>query len=409
MGYTKQAIKGISWIGGLRVVTRIVSFLKIAMLARLLTPLQFGAFGVASLALSFLETATETGVNVVLVQEKEGIDKYINAAWVVSIVRGICISLLVFLSAPVIAQFFHASESLFLLQLISVVPLLRGFINPSVVKFQKDLQFKKEFWYRLLVFGVDAVSAVIVTIITRHPSGIVFGLIVGVFFEVLLSFVLAKPTPRLRFEGQYLQKIFHRGKWVTMSGIFNYLFHNGDNVIVGRLLGTGALGFYQLAYSLAILPISEIADVVSKVTFPVYTKISQDRARLKSAFLKTTMIVSFLSLPFGLILFFFPTQIVQIVFGDRWLGMVGVLRVLAIFGVVRAISGSASALFLAVGKQEYVTIVTLVSIFGLAITIIPLVLQYGIVGAAFSALIGAVVAMPFYFFFAQRIIKLWNS
>ena len=80
MGYTNKAIKGISWMSAFRGITRIMAFAKIAVLARVLTPSQFGVFGIASLVLVFLEVLTETGINVFLIQSQKDINKYINSA-----------------------------------------------------------------------------------------------------------------------------------------------------------------------------------------------------------------------------------------------------------------------------------------------------------------------------------------
>ena len=403
MGYSKDALKGVSWVGALRFVTRIISFLRTAILARILTPSQFGAYGVASLAVALLEVLTETGVNVILVQERDDINKYLNSAWIISIARGFIIGSVILFSASFISNFFHSQDSLPLLLLISMVPILRGFINPSIVKFQRDLQFHKEFWYRLSIFFVDGITVVIFAFITKSAISFVFGLLFGVIFEVILSFVVIKPRPSFVFEPEFLKKIMHRGKWVTASGIFNYLFYNADNIVVGRILGTTQLGLYQMGYSISILPITEVADVFSRVTFPIYSKIAKENTRLKQAFLKTLSIVSTLTIPFGVVLFLFPEEIVKIVLGNNWLGVVPALRVLAVFGVVRAISGFSSTLFLAVGKQEYVSVVTFVSILGLAVSIVPLVLSYGIVGAGISALIGSLLALPFMIYFALKI------
>src|SRR3990172_12131370 len=106
MGFYKDTIKGISWMGSLRGVMRSMSFVRLAILARILTPAQFGVFGIASLILSFLEIVTETGINVFLVQQKDDIDEYINTSWVVSITRGILISLIILILAPTISTFF---------------------------------------------------------------------------------------------------------------------------------------------------------------------------------------------------------------------------------------------------------------------------------------------------------------
>lgn len=404
MGYTKQAIIGLGWAGGLRVTTRAFSFIRTVVLARLLSPIQFGVFGIAILATSLLETFTETGINVILVQEKNDIGRYLNSAWIVSIVRGTFISLIVFLSASFVSKFFRSHESLFLLQVISIVPFLRGFINSAVVKFQKNLEFNKEFWYRSVIFVFESIISIILAFITRNATSLVFGLIAGVLFEVFLSFLIIKPIPKLQFEKDYFLKVFHRGKWVTLSGVFNYLYHNVDNIVVGRLLGVYTLGLYEMAYKISMLPITEISDVVSRVTFPVYTIISDDTARLKKAFLKTTFFITFIAVPFGFILFLFSDEIVKVLLGKTWTGIIPVLKILVVFGVIRAISGSTSALFLAVKKQRYITIVTLVSIFSLAIFIIPLVLKFGIIGAGISALIGSIASIPFMIYFTVKVL-----
>lgn len=404
MGYTKDTIKGISWVGLFRLSTRIIAFLKTALLARILSPAQFGVYGIALLAVAFLETITETGVNIILVQE-QNIDENINSAWLVSIVRGIIISFFLILTAPFIARFFNAPDSTLLLYLISTVPLLRGFINPSVVKLQKELKFNIEFRYKLSVFLLDAVVAILASFVMRSPIGIIYGLIAGVLLEIILSYIIVRPLPRILFNKQYINNLFHKGKWVTASGIFNYLFQNVDRIVVGRMLGTTPLGFYQMAYTLSTMPITEISDVFSRVTFPVFTKIADDRARLKTAFIKTILTIGVITLPFSFILFFIPDKIVMIALGEKWISIVPLLKILAFFGMIRAISGSTSALFLAIGKQKYVTIVTLIGIIGMALPLVPLVALYGTVGVALSAFIGVLVSLPFIYYFTNKVFK----
>ncbi len=404
MGYTKDAIKGISWIGLLRLIVKSFGFVEIVILARILAPEQFGAYGIVLLELGLLEVFTESGINVILIQEKE-FEKYINSAWIVSIVRGFLISLFIIISAPFVASFFHSPLSLQLLYLISIVPILRGFLNPAIIHFQKELRFRKDFFFQFPGVLVDTFVSITFCYLLKSPMGIVFGLISGVVVQLILSFFVVNIRPRLQFNKSYISKIIHRGRWVTAGGIFNYLFHNADNIIVGKFLGTASLGIYQIAYSLSILPITEIADVFSRVTFPVYTKMAMDKGRLSKAFLKTTFAITLLSLPFGLLLVFFPKQIILFILGEKWILASSLLPILGIFAVFRAISGSSSSLFLSVGKQEYVTVVTFVSIVGLLIPIIPLTLRFGIFGAAMSALIGTLVAVPFFLYYTLKVLR----
>lgn len=403
MGYKKDVIKGVSWYGILRITTKVIGFLEAIVLARILAPEQFGAYAVALLALGLLEVLTETGVNIFLVQEKN-IDQYISSAWIVSILRGIIIMFILLLTAPLIANFFHSPESLSLLYFISFVPLIRGFINPSIVKFQKDLLFGKDFWFRGAILIIDTAVSIIVTVLTQNPIGIVIGLLVGVFVETFLSYFIVSPRPRFQIEKNYISKIFHRGKWITASTVFDYLFHNADNIVVGRLLGAASLGVYQLAYSIAVMPLTEIGKVFLHVVMPILVKISNDSSRLKSAFLKTVLSIAIITFIPSLIIISFPQLFVWML-GEKWSALTTVLPVLAALGFIKSLSSAPYTLFLSSKKQEYTTVVTMVTIVGLIISIVPFVQAYGLFGAGLSALIGSILAIPFMVFYTMRILR----
>lgn len=405
MGYVKSAIKGVSWMSAGRAVNRGLTFIKILVLARVLTPSQFGVFGIASLILAFLETITETGINIVLIQSKNQLSEYLSSAWVVSIIRGILIAILLIVTAPFIALFFHSPSALGVILFISIVPFVRGFINPAEVKFQKDLRFNLQFWFTSALFIVDAFTAVITALITHSVYSLALGMLVSALLEVVLSFILISPRPNFAIDKRYFREIFHRGMWVTAYTIFNYIAENGDNAVVGRVMGATPLGFYQMAFKVSILPITEVSNVVSSVAFPVYTKIADDTRRLREAFLKTLITVFLGALILGTIIFLFPNQIIFILLGDKWLSIAPVLQVLIIYGVLRTISGPASALFLALGKQKYVTAMIFLRFFGLAVTIYPLVHMYGLVGAGYSQLLSVIIETPLLFYFVYRIFR----
>jgi O-antigen/teichoic acid export membrane protein len=405
MGYLKDTVKGVTWMGGFRLFSRFVALGRTAILARLLLPAQFGVYGVATLVLAFLEIFTETGINIFLIQERQKIEKYVNTAWVISIIRGALISLLIILLSPLIASFFNSPEVKPLLLLISLVPFLRGFINPSVVKFQKDLEFKKEFWFRSSIFLFDSSVAVVLALMTRAPISLVWGLVAGVILEIIISFVFIKPTPKFAFETEKVKRIIGRGKWVTFAGIFDYLTRQGDDMVVAKVLNPISLGLYQMAYRLSTLPVTEIAQVAGKVTLPVYVQIANEKKRIKKAFIKTMMTISILVIPVGAALFLFPKEIVTIILGRNWLEIVPALKILAVFGVVRALGISTGSVFLAFKRQDLVALITFVKFVILAIIILPAVLMAGIVGASWAVLIASLLIQPLAWWYVIRLFK----
>ena len=177
-------------------------------------------------------------------------------------------------------------------------------------------------------------------------------------------------------------------------------------MVVGKILGVYPLGIYQQAYRISSLPVTEMGEIFSKVTFPYYSKHQNDLNKLKSVFLKTFLGTALIVIPFGIIIILYPYQTVNLLLGKNWLEMVGVLQILAIYGILKALTNSVFPLFLGVGKQNLITWITLIAIFGMGITILPLTHLYGINGTAFSTIIGTIVTIPMSIYWIVKILKI---
>jgi O-antigen/teichoic acid export membrane protein len=137
MGFFATSIKGFTWISMLRGGIRATGFIRIAILARILTEAQFGLFGITTIVLSLFEIITETGINVFLIQEKDSLEKYIDTAWVISIVRGFLVSSVIIILTPAFASFFHAPEVTGLLYFNRSHPAYQGIHKPYEYSFSK--------------------------------------------------------------------------------------------------------------------------------------------------------------------------------------------------------------------------------------------------------------------------------
>lgn len=405
MGYFKDVVKSVSWMTLLRFSMRGLAVVKIAILARFLTPEQFGKYGIALLVLGLLEVLMETGINVFMVQEKGKIKPFLDSAWVVSIFRGFFIASIILAASPLIIRFFGASGVSNLLYITAAIALVRGFINPMEIAYQKFLQFKNEFLFRGSLYFVDVVVAVVLGILTRSESALLYGMLAAALTEVFLSFVLFKDKPKLSFEKEKILKVFHHGKWVTGAGIFGYLSQNIDDFLVGRVLGTGNLGYYQQAYNISTLPVSEIGNIFNKVTFPVYVVISEEKERLRKAFVKTVLVISFLVVLFALLVLFFSKFIILVLLGENWLPIEPVLKILAIFGVFKSILNFSYSLFLSLKLQKYVMYSEMAGVLGMVIVIYPMISRFGLVGAGLSAIISFLCSLPVVIYGLRKIFK----
>ncbi len=406
MGYQTLALKGFSWVGLLRLFIRGSGFIKIAVLARLLTPAQFGAYGVAALALGLVEMFTETGINVVLIQEngESGVKARIDTAWLTSIFRGILIFFIIALSSPLIADFYHSPSSLPILLAISLVPLIRGFINPGIVLFQKQLQFNREFYFRASLTFTEVLVSIITVYLTGSPIGIAVGLIASALVEVFLSFKVVGIKPKPSFSKTQFNQIIHRGKWITFAGIINYLNLNGPDMVIGRLLGSTALGIHQMAYRFGYLPIAELGEMSNRVTFPIFVSIASDTKRALKAYIKNTFGIFIFTFPVCLFLVFFPQFIVTYLLGPNWQSAIPLLPIMGLTVFISTLTAPASSLLLAVKQQRQVFIFNAIRFLGTITLIIPLVQHYGLLGGAYTLLFGVLLAIPYTLYAVKKVL-----
>jgi lipopolysaccharide exporter len=405
MGYQKAAVKGISWVGLMRLTLRVSALVRTAILARLLTPAQFGIFGIASIVLGLVEIFTETGINVFLIQEEESVvKKYLNTAYVVSILRGLIIFLFIIATSPLVVWFFDTPEAMSIILLASLIPLVRGFINPSIINFQKQLKFNQEFLFRTIILIVDSVAAIAITFYYRSPAGLVWGLLMGAVAEVILSHLFLKPKPLFSFELEKFRHIVNRGKWITWAGIFSYLFAKIPDIVIARMLGTQHLGNYQMAYKFAAIPTEEVIETVNRVTFPIFTKFNTDTARLLRALKKNYLAVFTVTLPIIMAIFVFAGPFTQLFLGEEWLAIIPYMKLLSLLALAKIITAPLNPFFLASKHQAYLTYASALMLVTLAVAIIPLTNLLGVLGSIIAIILAFSLAIPYRFYLTRKII-----
>lgn len=379
----------------LRIAGRGVTIIKTAILARILTPVDFGQFGAAALSLSLFEVLTETGVNQALIYSDKKTGELVNPAWTVAIIRGIIISVLIALSAWPVSIFFSDSHLIKLILVLSLVPLIKGFINPMTVEFIKELQFGKEAVFRSSLLIIDGLTAVISAVFLKSAMAFALAMIVAGVAEVILSFIYFKIRPRLSFSRKYLSEIMNYGKWVTLSGIGYWFSAELDDFVAGKVFGMKTLGIYQAAYKISTLPVTEIAGSVNQVSFPVMSKLKEDRSRFWKIFIGSIGAIGGIGVIGGIVLWMWPREVVLILLGDKWLGAVPLIRILAVFGVVRSIESGLQPVFLASGKPKVATIGNLIKVVTLVLGLV-LLTGTGIEGIAWAALLSGMAVIPYY-------------
>jgi O-antigen/teichoic acid export membrane protein len=387
-----RVVKSGLWVFALRMLNRGLGFIRTIILARLLTPEDFGLLGIALLSISALETFSKTGFDSALIQKKENVESYLDTAWTVSALRGIVLFSILLFSAPLIARFFNSPEAALIIRVIALYTLLAGLRNIGIIFFQKELEFNKQFSYEFSATLVDLTVAITLAFILRNVWALVWGGLAARFLRLVLSYVLHPYRPGIKIDREGFQELFGFGKWVFTSGILVFLVTQGDDILLGKLLGVTALGLYQMAYTLANLPATEVTHMISKITFPAYSKFQEDLPRLREAYLKVLQFTTFVSFPLAGGIFVFASDFIRIFLGNKWMPMVPAVQVLVLAGLVRSIAATTGPIFHATGKPRIDTTWQIVRLLVLSAFIYPLTLRWGILGTATAVFLSIFVA-----------------
>jgi len=228
------------------------------------------------------------------------------------------------------------------------------------------------------------------------------GLIISAVFELLFSWVFISPKPKIELNIGKLRMIIKEGKWITLNGILNYLYHNIDDIFVSKFLGLNDLGIYQTSYKISTIVIYETGEIFGRVSLPIYSKVSSDYTKLKNVFIKILLYITIISLLLGGTLFLFASSIVIIFLGQEWLIIVPLIKILIFFGMIKSITGSVTPFFYSIKKQKEIMKVMLIGLVLLVILIYPLIRIFGLYGAAFSTLFSVIFTIPFIYVYLKK-------
>lgn len=389
-----------------RFAIRVIQFIRSIVLARLLFPADFGLFGMAALVFSLTDTFFQTGLQSALVREKGDISHYLNPTWTFLILRNIGLAVVIWFIAPYAGTFFGVQAVIPLIRVLSFGMVIISFENIGLVIMQREMQFNKKFFLDMLIVAGEVAAVIIGALILKSVWALVIGTLANRVFAVIFSYAFQPYRPRLSFSFKPLRTLFKYGKWLSFMAILSYLVSQGDNLTVGKLLGPTELGFYQMAFSLGMLPAVEITRVAGSALFPLFAKIQEDTVFVRRAFIKIGRILFAASIPasFGLLALSYGA--IKFVYGVKWLPLIPALIILLVYGLFKSFEYMASPLFLGAGSPKKLAIASSLQGLIMVACLVPFTSAHGIVGAAWTMVAGGAASQLAILYFLRKEIDL---
>lgn len=403
---TDNVVKSGIWSGLTNVLSRLLQFSRVLILATFLPPRAFGILGIALLTLSVLRRFTELGINDALIHnENPNVDEYLNTVWTVKLLRGLFLFSSLVLLAPIISSFFQEPVTE-IIRVMAVVPLLQGLENPAIVYFQKNLQFHKRFLYEVGSSFVDALCAIILAFVWGNLWALIIGVLAGRCARVAISHTITDFWPSLSFDLNRITELVSYGKWITSLNILVFLANEGDDIFVGWMLDATMLGLYQVGYRISNLPATEISNVISRVVFPAYAQIQDDTTQLREGFFQTYKLVSVVAFPVTIGIIVTVEPFINGYLEENWSKAITTIQILAFWGLLRALGSTSGPLFKAIGRPDFLTKISLGKVILIAIFIWPATKQYGIEGTALVIVGNAILfSEPVVYYLALKVLE----
>lgn len=365
-----------------------------AILSRLLTPSDFGllsmALVVTRLPMMFKDLGTASGV----IQHEDPSDALLASVFWLNIAFGLSVALVIFAIAPMVSTFFDEPAVAPLLRALSTLFLFWGPRTLFQALLERDLNFAAVARAELIGAAAGAIAAIVLafngqgvwSLIALHtvPAAITSALI---WRECLWR-------PKVAIQWSALRDIMRYSASLTAYNALNFFSRNADNIIIGRVLGAQALGYYTLAYTLMLSPLKSVSGVIGKGLLPSFVKMRKDHDIFRQEYLKICGLAAAVSFPMMFTLMALSDPLIVVLFGDHWRPVSPLIQILAPVGMVQSILTFNGAIYQATGRTERQ--------FRLELLFAPLIiasfilgLRWGVLGVAGSyAVMSFTLAVP---------------
>ena len=384
----RKVIRGSLWLGlswGGQNMLAVVSTLA---LARLLVPRDFGVVALATTFTILIGHIQASGVASAIVYRRDDHARAATTGFVFASIAGVFFFLVTLAVAPVIAHFFHMPQATNVIRGMGALFIIRGVSAAPGALLEKELDFRSRAKGELSSGFAQVSVAIGLALAGAGAWSLVGGQLAASAVQGLIFWWLVPWRPVISdVSWKLLREMMRYGRFVSAGQIVGLLNGTMDNMFVARLLGSAALGIYAITFRLADFPTAVIGYIVGRVMFPAYVQLQDDIAAFRAAFVQNLQRVTLFALPLTVGLFVGAQPIVLALLGPRWLPVVGPLRVLALYSLVRSFAAPCGAVYQAAGKPHLVPLWALPN----AIAIVPLLLllvpRYGVNGAAIAMVV----------------------
>ncbi|HUR12390.1 MAG TPA: lipopolysaccharide biosynthesis protein [Flavitalea sp.] len=370
-------LHALKWSTAGELASRVLQPVVFIILAKLLTPEDYGVMAAAVMIISFTNVFWEAGMGKALIQRQTHFHEASTAAFWINVAMSVFfIGLLLVFANSIAIKLFHDARVSDVIRVMTIQIILGALASVPTAILQKQMKFRSLFWVRILTVTIPALFSIPLALAGWSYWAIVAGTLFGQLAQVLILTIICKWKPSFSFNKIIARELIQFGLWVSITGLLVWFFLWADSLVVGAYLGTHDLGLFRTANTFVLMLFDVLFSPLLPVLYSYFSGMQHDREKIKQACMKIVKGIAIISIPLSFLLFALAEPFSQLFFGDKWKGIGYIISLLGIMRGYGWLVGINGEIYRALGRPQYETFIYAFScIFFLAGYIISI--QYG--------------------------------
>lgn len=356
----RKAVSGMIWTTIQRFAGMGISFISGIILARLLTPEDYGAIGMLTIFMLVAQSFLDSGFGSALIQKKRPTQEDYSTVFWFNLVMSVVLYLILYVSAPFIASFYRMPILCDVLRVQALVLIISALTIAQANQLRKTFQFRK---IAIVTLFTSLVSLAVTIWMAYSGYGVWSLVVLGLLNSLIPSIIYwftNKWYPKLVFSKKSFKDLFSFGGYMFLVHLINEFCNNIQGLLIGRFYSAATMGYYSKARGTEKLASTSISQSLSQITFPLYSEVQDDRQRLMALIQKLTGVIAFVTFPLMFILILVAEPVFLLLYSDRWLPSVPYFQILCIAGIAICLQSVNLQAISAIGKSKTVFSWTLI-------------------------------------------------
>jgi len=365
-GIKQRSLKSIKWSAAAEVFSRAIQPVVVVILARLLSPSDFGVVAVAISVVSFAQIVQEFGLGKAIIQTEKTLEIYANNAFWMNAGIGIFLYVVFFIAAPSISNLFRSPGTINVLRVLCMQIIIVSFFTVQSALLRRDMRFKGIFFIRFTTSVIPGFVSIAMAFYGMGVWSLVYGALAGSTAQLVLYWSFSEWRPKWTFDIAVSKNMIKFSRWVMLEGLLAWIILWGDSIVIGHYLGVKELGLYRLGSTFIIFASNIFFTPIVHVALSLFSRMQLNIPELKNCYIKLTHIIISLSIPLGVGIAVLAKPIVPVFLSDKWVGTEIVIALMAIRFGIGWFVGLNSTVYTAIGRPDLniklLVIVTMISI-----------------------------------------------